>query len=210
MERHTELWAATPIGWRTHSHWYSCSAVYPVSCCELWLYGWDWTEKPQLYYLVYLYPFFSFSVLHCISLESLPSSAVLKEPGETVSLSCKGSGFTFKDYAMYWIRQADGNPLKWMGFIYTDGSKTVYSSSIQERIEITRNNPSSMVYLKLSSLRAEDSAMYYCARSHSDRNTPVALQIHQLWVSIQSTDAVHGYSHRLRQHRTVTQCRKKC
>uniref|UniRef100_A0A3Q3EKU3 Ig-like domain-containing protein n=1 Tax=Kryptolebias marmoratus TaxID=37003 RepID=A0A3Q3EKU3_KRYMA len=98
------------------------------------------------------------------SMESIPSSPVVKRPGETLSLSCRGSGFTFSSYGINWIKQPEGKGLQWMGYIYTHGSNTYYSSSFQDRIEITRDNSNNMVYLKLSNLRPEDSAVYYCAR----------------------------------------------
>ncbi|XP_042248287.1 uncharacterized protein LOC121883895, partial [Thunnus maccoyii] len=96
--------------------------------------------------------------------ESIPSSSVVKKPGETLSLSCRGSGFTFSCCSMNWIRQPAGKALGWMGLIYGDASGTEYSSSVQGRIEITRNNSNNMVYLRLSNLKPEDSAVYYCAK----------------------------------------------
>uniref|UniRef100_A0A3Q1IDJ5 Ig-like domain-containing protein n=1 Tax=Anabas testudineus TaxID=64144 RepID=A0A3Q1IDJ5_ANATE len=98
------------------------------------------------------------------ALESIPSTLVLKQTEETLSLSCRGSGFSFSSYGMNWIRQPAGKALEWLGLIYYDASKTFYSSSVQERIDITRDNSNSMVYLKLSNLKPEDSAVYYCAR----------------------------------------------
>lgn len=68
---------------------------------------------------------------------------------------------------MNWIRQPAGKALEWMGLIYYDASKTNYASSVQGRIEITRDNSNSMVYLTLSDLKPEDSAVYYCARAHT-------------------------------------------
>uniref|UniRef100_A0A3Q1H8Z9 Ig-like domain-containing protein n=1 Tax=Anabas testudineus TaxID=64144 RepID=A0A3Q1H8Z9_ANATE len=98
------------------------------------------------------------------SMESIPSTSVVKKPGETLSLSCRGSGFTFSCCSMNWIRQPAGKPLEWMGLIWNDASKTIYSSSVQGRIEITRDNSNSMVDLRLSNLKPEDSAVYYCAK----------------------------------------------
>uniref|UniRef100_A0A4W5JNX8 Ig-like domain-containing protein n=1 Tax=Hucho hucho TaxID=62062 RepID=A0A4W5JNX8_9TELE len=98
------------------------------------------------------------------SLEAIPSSPVLKNPAEPLSLSCKGSGFTFSSYNMAWIRQPAGKALEWIGIIWYDASGTAYAKSVEGRIEVTRDNSNSMVYLKLSGLRAEDSAVYYCAR----------------------------------------------
>uniref|UniRef100_A0A673HB67 Immunoglobulin heavy variable 4-8 n=1 Tax=Sinocyclocheilus rhinocerous TaxID=307959 RepID=A0A673HB67_9TELE len=73
---------------------------------------------------------------------------VVKKPGETLTLSCRGSGFSFGCCSMHWIRQQAGKPLVWMGRVNSDSS----------------DNSKSMVYLKLSGLTAEDSAVYYCAR----------------------------------------------
>uniref|UniRef100_A0A3P8Q4N1 Ig-like domain-containing protein n=1 Tax=Astatotilapia calliptera TaxID=8154 RepID=A0A3P8Q4N1_ASTCA len=97
------------------------------------------------------------------ALESIPSTPVLKKPQEALSLSCRGTGFNFGQAGMHWIRHPAGKTLEWMGVIWFDASKTIYASSAQGRVEITRNNSNSMVYLRLSSLKPEDSAVYYCA-----------------------------------------------
>uniref|UniRef100_A0A3B1K0D5 Ig-like domain-containing protein n=1 Tax=Astyanax mexicanus TaxID=7994 RepID=A0A3B1K0D5_ASTMX len=95
-----------------------------------------------------------FSSVKCESMESLETAVQIK-PGETLSLSCRGSGFTFSSYHMHWIRQQTGKPLVWMGRTGND-----YAASFQSRIQITRDNSNSMVYLKLSGVTAEDSAVY--------------------------------------------------
>uniref|UniRef100_A0A4W5LQX3 Ig-like domain-containing protein n=1 Tax=Hucho hucho TaxID=62062 RepID=A0A4W5LQX3_9TELE len=97
-------------------------------------------------------------------MEAIPSSPVLKNPGDSLRLSCKGSGFTFSSYNMAWIRQPAGRALEWIGIIWSDASGTAYAKSVERQIEVTRDNSNSKVYLKLSVLRAEDSAVYYCAR----------------------------------------------
>lgn len=98
------------------------------------------------------------------AMESIPSTAVLKRPSEALSLSCRGSGFDFSNSGMHWIRQPAGKTLEWMGLIYYDASKTVYTSSLQGRIKITRETSKSMVHPRLSGLKSEDSAVYYCAK----------------------------------------------
>uniref|UniRef100_A0A4W5KQ73 Ig-like domain-containing protein n=1 Tax=Hucho hucho TaxID=62062 RepID=A0A4W5KQ73_9TELE len=94
------------------------------------------------------------------SLESIPSSPVQKQTGETLSLSCKGSGFTFSNYYMHWIRQPSGKALEWMGYA---GAST-HAKSVEGRVEMTEDNSNILMTLKLSGLRTEDSAVYYCAR----------------------------------------------
>uniref|UniRef100_A0AAX7TE81 Ig-like domain-containing protein n=1 Tax=Astatotilapia calliptera TaxID=8154 RepID=A0AAX7TE81_ASTCA len=110
--------------------------------------------------------------LNAQAMESIPSTPVLKKPQEAVSLSCRGSGFSFGSFGMDWIRQPDGKALEWLGVISSDASRTAYASSVEGRVEITKDNSNSMVYLRLSNLKPEDSAVYYCARhSHSGVNT---------------------------------------
>uniref|UniRef100_A0AAY5K6Y9 Immunoglobulin V-set domain-containing protein n=1 Tax=Esox lucius TaxID=8010 RepID=A0AAY5K6Y9_ESOLU len=69
---------------------------------------------------------------------------------------------------MNWIRQATGKPLEWMGWINTNTGAAGYAKSLEGRVELTKEDSVSMTHLKLSGLKAEDSAVYYCARWHSD------------------------------------------
>ncbi|KAK7167864.1 hypothetical protein R3I94_002051 [Phoxinus phoxinus] len=107
----------------------------------------------------------SFSVyrIKCQNMESI-ESLVQKKPGETLTLSCRGSGFSFGCCSMHWIRQQAGKPLVWIGRVYSDGSGHDYAESFNRRTEITRDNSKNMAYLKLSGLTTEDSATYYCAK----------------------------------------------
>uniref|UniRef100_A0A3Q3IEM6 Ig-like domain-containing protein n=1 Tax=Monopterus albus TaxID=43700 RepID=A0A3Q3IEM6_MONAL len=98
------------------------------------------------------------------SVQSIPSSSLVKKPGETLSLSCRGSGFTFNCCVMSWIRQPVGKGLEWIGSGYSDASRNYYASSVRGRVETSRDDSNSMVYLRLSNLKPEDSAVYYCAR----------------------------------------------
>ncbi len=59
-----------------------------------------------------------FSGIKCQSMESIESTAV-KKPGETLTLSCRGSGFSFSCCSMHWIRQQAVKPLVWMGRVYS-------------------------------------------------------------------------------------------
>uniref|UniRef100_A0A3Q1GEV6 Ig-like domain-containing protein n=1 Tax=Acanthochromis polyacanthus TaxID=80966 RepID=A0A3Q1GEV6_9TELE len=81
---------------------------------------------------------------------------------ETLSLSCRGSGFTFSCCGMSWIRQPAGKALEWLGIIYYDASRTYYAGSVQGRTEISRDN--SNMTLNGQNMQPEDSAVYYCAR----------------------------------------------
>ncbi|KAI5933793.1 Immunoglobulin heavy variable 1-46 [Manis javanica] len=92
------------------------------------------------------------------------SGAELKKPGTSVKISCKASGYTFTSYYMSWVRQVPGQGLEWIGWIYPSSGSTNYAQKFQGRVTMTRDTSTSTAFMELSSLRAEDTAVYYCAR----------------------------------------------
>uniref|UniRef100_A0A5F7ZY29 Ig-like domain-containing protein n=2 Tax=Macaca mulatta TaxID=9544 RepID=A0A5F7ZY29_MACMU len=92
------------------------------------------------------------------------SGGGLAKPGGSLRLSCAASGFTFSDYYMHWVRQASGKGLEWVSRISNGGGSTWYADSVKGRFTISRENAKNTLYLQMDSLRAEDTAVYYCAR----------------------------------------------
>nr|6GK8_H Chain H, HUMAN FAB ANTIBODY FRAGMENT OF CBTAU-28.1(S32R;E35K) [Homo sapiens] len=92
------------------------------------------------------------------------SGAEVKKPGESLKISCEASGYSFTNYWIGWVRQMPGKGLEWMGIIYPGDSDTRYSPPFQGQVTITADRSITTAYLEWSSLKASDTAMYYCAR----------------------------------------------
>uniref|UniRef100_A0A8C8ALI4 Ig-like domain-containing protein n=1 Tax=Otus sunia TaxID=257818 RepID=A0A8C8ALI4_9STRI len=93
--------------------------------------------------------------------ELVETGGGLRAPGGSLTLVCKGSGFTFSSRGMDWVQQAPGKGLEWVAGI-TSGGSPWYASSVKGRFTISRDNAQSTVTLQMSSLRDDDSATYYC------------------------------------------------
>nr|NDP19288.1 immunoglobulin gamma heavy chain [Bos taurus] len=99
--------------------------------------------------------------------ESGPS---LVKPSQTLSLTCTVSGFSLSSTGVFWVRQAPGKALEWVGSINSRGT-TRYNPALKSRLSITKDNSKSQVFLSVNSVPPEDTATYYCTKCRygSDR-----------------------------------------
>nr|DBA22572.1 TPA: hypothetical protein GDO54_013590 [Pyxicephalus adspersus] len=88
----------------------------------------------------------------------------MKKPGETVKMTCVGSGFQISSTYIHWVQQVPGGGLTWIGRIDPANGVTKYSSSFKGRFTITSDKSQNTAYLQINNVKVEDTATYYCAR----------------------------------------------
>nr|8DWX_H Chain H, 506.C01 heavy chain [Homo sapiens]8DWX_V Chain V, 506.C01 heavy chain [Homo sapiens]8DWX_X Chain X, 506.C01 heavy chain [Homo sapiens]8DWX_Z Chain Z, 506.C01 heavy chain [Homo sapiens] len=90
----------------------------------------------------------------------------LVKPSQTLSLTCTVSGGSISsdDYYWTWIRLPPGKGLEWIGYIFYTGG-TYYNPSLKSRVTISLDRSKNQFSLKLSSVTAADTAVYFCARA---------------------------------------------
>ncbi|XP_061876074.1 uncharacterized protein LOC133629461 [Colius striatus] len=86
-----------------------------------------------------------------------------RAPGDSVLLSCRGHGFDFGVYNMWWYRQAPGGRLEWVSLIQRNSSVIRYGRAVDGRATVSRDDSRSEISLSLSALSPQDSARYFCA-----------------------------------------------
>ncbi|NWU11212.1 HV01 protein, partial [Cephalopterus ornatus] len=91
------------------------------------------------------------------------SGGDLKAPGGSLQLLCRGSGFTFGSYGMFWVGQSPGKGLEWVTGIENNGASTGYAPSVRGRFTISWDKRQRLVTPQMNSLKEDDSATYFCA-----------------------------------------------
>uniref|UniRef100_UPI003BEF4C9B Fab2 heavy chain n=1 Tax=Homo sapiens TaxID=9606 RepID=UPI003BEF4C9B len=91
----------------------------------------------------------------------------LVKPSETLSLTCTLSdgSISVSTYYWGWVRQSPEKGLEWIASIYYTGD-SYYNPSLKSRVTISLDKSKNQFSLRLRSVTAADTAVYFCARDH--------------------------------------------
>uniref|UniRef100_A0A8C6WYX4 Ig-like domain-containing protein n=1 Tax=Neogobius melanostomus TaxID=47308 RepID=A0A8C6WYX4_9GOBI len=91
----------------------------------------------------------------------LQPGSVLLQPAQTLSISCRVSGYSLTDssYATGWIRQRQGK-LEWIFHQWSDGSLN-RNNALKDRFSVSRDTSAGTVTIQGQRLQPDDSAVYY-------------------------------------------------
>uniref|UniRef100_UPI00174F7D3C Anti-HIV-1 immunoglobulin heavy chain variable region n=1 Tax=Macaca mulatta TaxID=9544 RepID=UPI00174F7D3C len=94
----------------------------------------------------------------------------LVKPSETLVLTCavSGGGDSFGFHYWNWIRQPPGKGLEWIGHIGGSSGSTDFNPSLKSRVTISMDSSRNQFSLRLKSVTAADTAVYFCARKGED------------------------------------------
>ncbi|NWW97246.1 HV349 protein, partial [Rhynochetos jubatus] len=88
----------------------------------------------------------------------------LRAPGDSLHLSCRGTGIAFGNYAVLWYRQAPTGRLEWVSYISGAlGTTEKYGAAVEGRATLSWDDSRSELSLSLRALHPGDSACYFCA-----------------------------------------------
>ncbi|KAJ0041581.1 hypothetical protein NL108_012753 [Boleophthalmus pectinirostris] len=96
--------------------------------------------------------------------ELLQPGSVLLQPAQTLTISCRVSGYSLTDnsYATGWIRQREGK-LEWI-FHQWGGGDFYQNDALKNKFSLSRDTSAGTVTIQGQRLQPEDSAVYYCVR----------------------------------------------
>nr|8BE5_C Chain C, Nanobody75 [Lama glama] len=125
------------------------------------------------------------------------SGGGLVQAGGSLRLSCAASGNILPINVMGWYRQTPGSQRELVATIVTSGGSTAgntnYVDSVKGRFTISGDNAKNTVYLQMSSLKPEDTAVYYC--NLKTRRAPWATPNNYWGQGTQVTVSSHHHHH---------------
>ncbi|OCU01323.1 hypothetical protein XELAEV_18007113mg [Xenopus laevis] len=117
--------------------------------------------------LLYLISVLSFFQCVTCQISLTQPGAVTVKPSEVLQLTCKVTGASLTDssklWSVQWVRDPAGKGLEWLGGIWHDAT-THYTQSVKGRVTVSRDTNKGEVYLKLTGMKPEETAVYYCSR----------------------------------------------
>ncbi|KAM9843970.1 immunoglobulin mu heavy chain-like [Aulostomus maculatus] len=105
-------------------------------------------------------------------LDLIQPQSLVVQPGQSLTITCRVSGYSLTDnsYATAWIRQCEGKPMDWISHKWGGGS-FYQNQALKNKFSYSRDTSAGTVTLTGQNLQPEDTAVYYCARRNTVRQS---------------------------------------
>uniref|UniRef100_A0A3Q0T7U8 Ig-like domain-containing protein n=1 Tax=Amphilophus citrinellus TaxID=61819 RepID=A0A3Q0T7U8_AMPCI len=126
------------------------------------------------------------------SIDLIQPDSMAVQPGQSLTITCRVSGYSLTSYGTCWIRQHAGKAMGWILCIWTDGSNSK-NDALKTKFSYSRDTSAGTVIITGQNLQPEDKVVYYCAREVSVSHFRMSYVYNLISFQVNKVERFHHY-----------------